>query len=65
MHGITLNEQELKGLMFNEGLSQKMLAEKLGTKGPYVSMFVTGRGDLPRADWQKIYEYFLELRVAA
>lgn len=51
--------------MFDEGLNQETLAEQLGTKAPYISMFITGRGQLPRADWQKIYEYFLNLRVAA
>jgi len=42
-----------------------MLAEKLGTKDPYVSAFITGRGHLPFKCWQKIYNYFLELRIAA
>jgi uncharacterized protein YidB (DUF937 family) len=51
-----------KHLLFKAGLNQGMLAEKLGTKAPYVSNFLTGEGHLPRCDWQLIHEYFLELR---
>lgn len=55
-------ETELKQLLFKEELNQEMLAEKLGVKSPYVSKYITGRGCVPRVDWQKIHEYFLELR---
>jgi len=51
-----------KQRLFKQGLNNEMLAEKLGTKSPYVSMFITSRGDIPRKDWQILYEYFLELR---
>lgn len=65
MARMALNSTELmyKGLLFDEGLSQKMLADKLGTKGPYISMYITSRGSLPREDWQKIHDYFHELRA--
>jgi len=58
-----MNEALNKKLLFDVGLSQAMLAEQLGTKTPYVSIFITGRGIIPREDWQTLYEYFLELRV--
>jgi len=51
-----------KQRLFKARLNNEMLAEKLGTKSPYVSMYFTGRGHMPRVDWQKLYEYFLELR---
>ena len=50
-------------LLFDQGLSGEMLAEQLSIKRPYVSMYFTGHGRLPREAWQKLYEYFLELRV--
>ena len=52
-------------LILDQGMNQHMLAEKLGTKAPYVSMFMTGNGSIPRKDWQKLYDYFLELRAKA
>lgn len=52
-----------KQLLFKARMNQQMLAEKLDIKGPYVSKFLTGHGRVPRKDWQKLYEYFLELRV--
>lgn len=59
------NKPELKKLLFKAGLSQHLLAEQLGIKEPYVSMFINGHGYIPRKDWQKIHEYFLELRVTS
>ena len=52
-----------KQLLFKAGLNGEMLAEMVGVKTPYVSMYFTGGSNLPRYAWQKLYEYFLELRV--
>ena len=52
-------------LILDQGMNQEMLAEKLGTRAPYVSMFITGHGSIPRKDWQKLYDYFSELRAKA
>ena len=60
-----MSESEYRKLLFDQGLNQAMLAEQLETKGPYVSAFITRRGNIPRKDWQKIYNYFLDLRMAA
>ena len=52
----------LKKLLFDEGLNQRMLASKLSLPSPYVSMYISGIGSMPRKPWQIIHEYFLELR---
>jgi len=59
-----MSESEYKKMLIDQGLNMQMLAEQLGTKGPYVSVFITGRGYIPRKDWDKIYNYFMELRIA-
>ena len=61
----SMTEAEYKRLIFNQGLNMRMLAEQLGTKGPYVSAFITGRGNIPRKDWQILQNYFAALRAAA
>jgi len=60
-----MTSNEYNGILFDQGLNQTTAAEIIGTKAPYVSMFITGRGNLPRKDWDKIYNYFMELRIAA
>lgn len=56
------NEAENKKLLFNAGMNQQMLADKLGVKPVYVSVFITGRGNIPRYAWDILYDYFLDLR---
>ena len=53
-----------KELLFQHNLSQRMVAEQLQIKEPYVSNYIRGKGRVPRADWQKIHEFFLELRMS-
>ena len=58
-----INEELNKKLLFEAGLSQSMLAEKLDVHPVYVSVFITGRGNIPRYAWNILYDYFLELRM--
>lgn len=53
---------ECKKLLFDAGMNQEMLAEKLDIKQPYVSAFFTGRGHITRKDRQMIHDYFIGLR---
>lgn len=53
---------DLKQLLLDNGLTRVAVADKVGVKGPYVSRFING-GYLPRYAWQKLYEFFLELRI--
>jgi len=51
-----------KQLLFDAGLNQRMLAEKLDVKNPYVSMYINGKRGIPREALNKLYDYFIELR---
>lgn len=50
-------------LLFVNGLNQAMAAEQIGVRSEYVSMYITGNGYLSRDTWQKIRDFFVELRI--
>ena len=54
---------DLKRLLFINGLNQVMAADLIGVRNPYVSNYISGRGYVPRDDWQKIHNWFHELRA--